>query len=60
LTHSLVCVVSAVQLATEFEKGIPCEESILLPKLMELLIEHFGAVPKASGIMADAREAVPA
>ena len=30
-------------LATEFEKGVPCEESILLPKLRELLIEHHGA-----------------
>lgn len=30
-------------LATEFEKGVPCEERILLPKLRELLIEHHGA-----------------
>ena len=34
-------------LATEFEKGVPCEESILLPKLRELLIEHHGAKLKA-------------
>ncbi|KAL3141562.1 hypothetical protein ABBQ32_004808 [Trebouxia sp. C0010 RCD-2024] len=30
-------------LATEFEKGVPCEERILLPKLRELLIQHHGA-----------------
>lgn len=35
-----------LQLASEFEKGIPCEESILLPKLKDLLIEHYGAKPK--------------
>jgi ferredoxin-nitrite reductase len=34
-------------LASEFEKGIPCEEEILLPKLQELLIEKFGATAKA-------------
>ena len=34
-------------LAAEFEKGIPCEESILLPKLRELLIERYGATAKA-------------
>lgn len=34
-------------LASEFEKGIACEESILLPKLRDLLMERFGATPKA-------------
>lgn len=34
-------------LATEFEKGVPCVEHILLPKLRELLIEHHGAKLKA-------------
>jgi ferredoxin-nitrite reductase len=33
-------------LAQEFEKGIPCDESVLLPKLRDLLVEHFGATPK--------------
>lgn len=33
-------------LASEFEKGIPCEESILLPKLKDICMEHFGATPK--------------
>jgi hypothetical protein len=32
-----------LQLASEFEKGVACDESILLPKLRELLIEHYGA-----------------
>ena len=33
-------------LATEFEKGVPCEERILLPKLRQLLMEHHGATLK--------------
>lgn len=41
------------QLASEFEKGVACEESVLLPKLRELLIERFGAVPKA-GVLVEA------
>ncbi len=41
------------QLASEFEKGIACEESVLLPKLRDLLIERFGATPKA-GVLAGA------
>ena len=36
----------AVQLAKEFEKGIPADESVLLPRLRELLISEFGATPK--------------
>ena len=35
-----------LQLAKEFEAGIPCDESILLPKLRELLIHEFGARPR--------------
>lgn len=35
-------------LAKELEKGIPCDETVLLPKLRDLLIEHYGAVPKAA------------
>jgi ferredoxin-nitrite reductase len=42
-------------LASEFEKGIPCEESILLPKLKDICMEHFGATPKQ-----EARELVTA
>ena len=38
-------------LAAEFEKGIPCEESILLPKLRELLIERYGATAKAGALV---------
>ena len=34
-------------LAEQFEKGIACEESVLLPKLRQLLIENFGATQKA-------------
>ena len=40
-------------LGEELEKGVPCEESILLPKLKDLLINQFGATPKA-GVMATA------
>ncbi|KAK9850606.1 hypothetical protein WJX84_005660 [Apatococcus fuscideae] len=32
--------------ASEFEKGIACDESILLPKLKSILIEKFGAKEK--------------
>lgn len=35
------------KLASEFEKGVPCDESVLLPKLKQLLMEHYGAVEKA-------------
>ena len=35
-----------LQLAVDFEKSVPCDESILLPKLRDLLIERFGATPK--------------
>ena len=31
------------KLAEEFEKGVACDESILLPKLRDLLIEEHGA-----------------
>ena len=33
-------------LAKEFEKGIPADESVLLPRLRALLIEEFGATPR--------------
>jgi hypothetical protein len=35
-------------LASEFEKGVPCDESILLPKLRSLLIDQYGARPKVA------------
>ncbi|PRW21087.1 ferredoxin--nitrite reductase [Chlorella sorokiniana] len=34
------------ELAKEFERGIPVDESILLPRLRDLLISEFGATPK--------------
>jgi ferredoxin-nitrite reductase len=39
-------------LASEFEKGIACEESVLLPKLRDILMERFGATPKAGVLQA--------
>lgn len=33
-------------LAKEFEKGVPADPSILVPRLRELLISEFGATPK--------------
>lgn len=39
-------------LASEFEKGIPAHEDYLLPKLKDLLIERFGAKPKAEALQA--------
>ena len=41
-----------LQLAKEFEKGIPADESILVPRLRELLITEFGATPKAAAATA--------
>lgn len=35
-------------LAEELEAGVPCVESVLLPKLTELLVAHYGATPKAA------------
>lgn len=32
-------------LADQIEAGVPCHEDHLVPKLRELLVEHFGAVP---------------
>lgn len=32
-------------LADEIEGAVPCHEDHLVPKLRELLISHFGAVP---------------
>jgi ferredoxin-nitrite reductase len=34
------------ELARELEAGVPVAEHVLLPKLTELLVEHFGATPK--------------
>lgn len=34
------------QLAKEFEKGIPVQEDVLLPRLRQLLISEFGAKPR--------------
>ena len=42
------------KLAEQFEKGIACDETVLLPKLKDLLVEHFGATPKASAAMVGA------
>lgn len=36
----------SLQLAKEFERGIPVDESVLLPRLRELLISEFGATPR--------------
>lgn len=33
------------ELAAEIEAGVPCHEDYLLPKLQQLLVEHFGATP---------------
>ena len=33
-------------LAAELEKGVPCEEAILLPKLRSILMDTFGATLK--------------
>jgi ferredoxin-nitrite reductase len=32
-------------LADQIEAGVPCHEDHLVPKLRELLVEHFGATP---------------
>ena len=42
--HLFLCLL--LQLASEVEKGVACDESILLPKLRDLLIERYGAKPK--------------
>ena len=34
------------ELASDFEKSVPCDEAYLLPKLREILIDQFGAKPK--------------
>ena len=33
-------------LASDFEKGVPCDEAHLLPKLRDILIGQFGATLK--------------
>ena len=35
-----------LQLASEFEKSVPCDEETLIPFLSQLLMENFGATPK--------------
>jgi ferredoxin-nitrite reductase len=35
-------------LASEIEAGVPCHEDYLLPKLKDLLVQHFGATPLAA------------
>lgn len=46
-----------LQLAKEFEKGVPADPAILVPRLRDLLIAEFGATPKAA---AAASPAAPA
>jgi hypothetical protein len=41
---SCSCVLCHLQLAKQFEAGLPVEH--LLPRLKELLISEFGATPK--------------
>lgn len=33
-------------LAEEFDKGVPAADEYLVPKLRDILVEHFGATPK--------------
>ena len=46
LECTLIFTFMCLQLASDFEKSIPCEESHLLPVLRQLLVERFGATPK--------------
>jgi ferredoxin-nitrite reductase len=46
-------------LATELEAGVPCVESVLLPKLRALMVERFGARVK-EGVVIPEEEAVAA
>lgn len=46
-------------LATELEQGVPCVESVLLPKLRAILVERFGARVKAGVVLEEAAEAAP-
>lgn len=47
-------------LATELEAGVPCVESVLLPKLRAILVERFGARVKEGVVLEAAEEAVVA
>ena len=40
------------ELAAEFEKGVACNEDVLLPKLRDMLINDFGAKAKAEVLQA--------
>ena len=35
-------------LAEVFQAGVPAAEEHLVPRLQEILVEHFGATPKAA------------
>lgn len=35
-------------MGSEIEAGVPCHEDYLLPKLKDLLVQHFGATPLAA------------
>ena len=47
-------------LATEFEAGVPCVESVLLPKLRSILVERFGARVKDGVALEEEKAAVAA
>ena len=44
------------QLAKEFEAGVPAHDSVLLPKLRQLLISEFGARPRGAAAAAASPE----
>ncbi|PSC71680.1 ferredoxin-nitrite reductase [Micractinium conductrix] len=43
-------------LAKEFQKGVPADPAILVPRLRDLLISEFGAVPKGAAAPAGAQQ----
>jgi ferredoxin-nitrite reductase len=45
-------------LAAELEAGVPCVESVLLPKLRAILVERFGARVKEGAVLEEAAAAV--
>lgn len=54
------CAPSRLQLAKEFERGIPVDEAVLLPRLRDLLISEFGATPRRAPAADDQPAAQPA
>lgn len=44
-------------LAKEFEKGVPADPAILVPRLRDLLVSEFGATPKAAAAASPAEPA---